>query len=80
MFMRAAATTAAAATTTGMVVASFAFLTGLGLGAAAVGGACLARQAMKRRNSWKDDTTSMPMPTTDPMPDEGEPMPGANPI
>ena len=78
MFMRAAATTAAAATTTGMVVASFAFLTGLGLGAAAVGGACLARQAMKRRNSWKDDTASMPV--TDPMPDEGEPMAGANPI
>ncbi|MBL6076756.1 hypothetical protein JMJ56_01980 [Belnapia sp. T18] len=78
MFMRAAATTAAAATTTGMVVASFAFLTGLGLGAAAVGGACLARQAMKRRNSWKDDTTSMP--TTEAMPDEGEPMAGANPI
>ena len=78
MFMRAAATTAAAATTTGMVVASFAFLTGLGLGAAAGGGACLARLAMKRRNSWKDDTTSMPV--TDPMPDEGEPIPGANPI
>jgi hypothetical protein len=77
MFMRAAATTAAAATTTGMVVASFAFLTGLGLGAAAVGGACLARQAMKRRNSWRDDSSSM---AAEAMPDEGEPLPGANPI
>ncbi len=66
MFMRAAA----AATTTGMIVASFAFLTGIGVGAAAIGGACLARQAMKRRNSWKDDTSSM-MPA-DPMPDEGD--------
>jgi hypothetical protein len=77
MFMRAAATTAAAATTTGMVVASFAFLTGLGLGAAAVGGACLARQAMKRRDSWRDDGASM---AAEAMPDEGEPTPGANPI
>lgn len=77
MFMRAAATTAAAATTTGMIVASFAFLTGIGVGAAAIGGACLARQAMKRRNSWKDDTTSM---AAEAMPDEGEPMAGANPI
>lgn len=77
MFMRAAATTAAAATTTGMIVASFAFLTGIGVGAAAIGGACLARQAMKRRNSWKDDTTSM---AVEAMPDEGEPMAGANPI
>jgi hypothetical protein len=79
MFMRAAATTAAAATTTGMIVASFAFLTGIGVGAAAIGGACLARQAMKRRNSWKDDTSSM-MPAAETMPDEGEPMAGANPI
>ncbi|CAA9234702.1 MAG: hypothetical protein AVDCRST_MAG27-2190 [uncultured Craurococcus sp.] len=74
MFMRAAA----AATTTGMIVASFAFLTGIGVGAAAIGGACLARQAMKRRNSWKDDTASMSV--TEAMPDEGEPMAGANPI
>ena len=74
MFMRAAA----AATTTGMIVASFAFLTGIGVGAAAIGGACLARQAMKRRNSWKDDSASMSV--TEAMPDEGEPMAGANPI
>ncbi len=77
MFMRAAATTAAAATTTGMIVASFAFLTGIGVGAAAIGGACLARQAMKRRNSWRDDSTDM---AAEAMPDEGEPMAGANPI
>ena len=74
MFMRAAA----AATTTGMIVASFAFLTGIGVGAAAIGGACLARQAMKRRNNWKDDAASMSV--TEAMPDEGEPMAGANPI
>lgn len=79
MFMRAAATTAAAATTTGMIVASFAFLTGVGVGAAAIGGACLARQAMKRRNSWRDDSSSS-VSAADAMPDEGEATPGANPI
>ena len=79
MFMRAAATTAAAATTTGMVFASLAFLTGVGVGAAAIGGACLARRAMKQRNSWKDDT-SVSASDTMAMPDEGEPMAGANPI
>jgi hypothetical protein len=78
MFMRAAATTAAAATTTGMIFASFAFLTGVGVGAAAIGGAYLARKSMKRRSSWKDDTSSM-MPA-DPMPDAGEGATGINPM
>ena len=74
MFMRAAAT----ATTAGMMFASFAFLTGVGVGVAAVGGACLARQAMKKRNSWKDDSAGVP--AAEAMPDEGEAMAGANPI
>ncbi|MBL6455150.1 hypothetical protein JMJ55_07425 [Belnapia sp. T6] len=76
MFMRAAAT----ATTAGMVFASLAFLTGVGVGAAAIGGACLARQAMKQRNSWRDEDAGASVSATDAMPDEGEAMPGANPI
>lgn len=31
------------------------FLAGLGVGAALVGGSILARKAMERRNSWRDD-------------------------
>jgi hypothetical protein len=31
------------------------FLAGLGVGAAVVGGSILARKAMQRRNSWRDD-------------------------
>lgn len=47
------------------------FLAGLGVGAAVVGGACLARQAMKRRTSWRDDPDPMgepPLPGDDPTP------------
>ena len=31
------------------------FLAGVGVGAALVGGSILARKAMERRNSWRDD-------------------------
>ena len=31
------------------------FLAGVGVGAAVVGGSSLARKAMERRNSWRDD-------------------------
>jgi hypothetical protein len=76
MLFRAAACTAA-----GLTIAGMAFTAGVGLGVAAVGGACLARQAMKKRQasqSWKDDHHDN-LPSADAMPDEGEPMPGINP-
>jgi hypothetical protein len=76
MLFRAAACTAA-----GLTIAGMAFTAGVGLGVAAVGGACLARQAMKKRrdsHSWKDDHHDT-LPSADAMPDEGEAMPGANP-
>jgi hypothetical protein len=47
---------------TGMMMTGMAFVAGLGLGAAAVGGACLARKAMKRRSEWRDDHHH-PMPS-----------------
>ena len=58
------------------------FLAGLGVGAALVGGACLARQAMNRRSGWREDGAGMgmandPLP---PMPDEGEAPSGAAPV
>ena len=38
-----------------MMAAVGPFLAGLGVGAALVGGSILARKAMERRNSWRDD-------------------------
>jgi hypothetical protein len=38
-----------------MMAAVGPFLAGLGVGAALVGGSMLARKAMERRNSWRDD-------------------------
>jgi hypothetical protein len=38
-----------------MMAAVGPFLAGLGVGAALVGGSILARRAMERRNSWRDD-------------------------
>ena len=38
-----------------MMAAVGPFLAGLGGGAALVGGSVLARKAMQRRNSWRDD-------------------------
>ncbi len=38
-----------------MMAAVGPFLAGLGVGAALVGGSMLARRAMERRNSWRDD-------------------------
>ena len=38
-----------------MMAAVGPFLAGLGVGAALVGGSILARKAMQRRNSWRDD-------------------------
>jgi hypothetical protein len=64
----------AAATMGGMAVLAAVgpFLAGIGVGAAVVGGALAARQAMRRRTAWREeDAAGLPA-----MPDEGEPMPG----
>lgn len=52
------------------------FLAGLGVGAAVVGGACLARRAMKQRTSWRDDPGVQVNP---PLPGDG-PMPASMPL
>ena len=44
---------------TGVMMTGVAFAAGLGLGAAAVGGACLARRAMKQRSQWRDEDRAM---------------------
>jgi hypothetical protein len=54
------------------------FLAGIGVGAGIVGGACLARRAMRKRSEWREDRGDVA--ATDTLPDEGEPLPGANPI
>jgi hypothetical protein len=54
------------------------FLAGIGLGAGIVGGACLARKAMKRRSGWRDDPAAAAAAPD--LPDEGEALPAANPI
>lgn len=38
-----------------MLAAVGPFLAGVGIGAAVVGGSVLARKAMRRRDSWRDD-------------------------
>jgi hypothetical protein len=53
------------------------FLAGIGIGAGIVGGACLARKAMKKRSGWRDDHA---VATSDDLPDDGEALPAANPI
>jgi hypothetical protein len=69
-----------------MLAAAGPFLAGLGLGAALVGGAVLARRAMRQRTAWRDDelgtasgamagTGDAGMAETPMMPDEGEPKP-----
>jgi hypothetical protein len=47
---------------------------GAGVTLAAVGAACLARRAMKRRADWSPDHQDPAAATA--MPDEGEPHPG----
>jgi hypothetical protein len=54
------------------------FLAGVGVGAGIVGGACLARRAMRKRSEWREDHGDVA--AADVLPDEGEPLPGANPI
>lgn len=54
------------------------FLAGIGVGAGIVGGAVLARKAMERRSSWRDDAGSDPLPTD--LPDEGDAVPAPNPL
>lgn len=69
MILRCAAKTA-------MAMCGMAFLTGLGLGAAAVAGGMAARGAMQRRRSWRDDaggSDTLP-PSSDAM------MPSAPPL
>jgi hypothetical protein len=39
-----------------LLAAAGPFLAGIGVGAGIVGGACLARRALKRRSGWKDDS------------------------
>jgi len=58
MILRCAAKTA-------MAMGGLAFLAGLGLGAASVAGALAAREAMKKRNSWRDDVIDPLSPTPD---------------
>lgn len=49
------------------------FLAGMGAGAALVGGACVARRAMRQRTAWRDEGAGM---ASEPMmPDEGESRP-----
>lgn len=54
-----------------MLAAAGPFLAGIGVGAAVVGGACLARQAMRRRTAWRDEGDAMPAAADPAMPDEG---------
>ena len=42
-----------------MLAAVGPFLAGVGVGAAVVGGSVLARKAMQRRTSWRDDDLGM---------------------
>ncbi|MCO6416418.1 hypothetical protein JYK14_09590 [Siccirubricoccus sp. KC 17139] len=49
------------------------FLAGIGVGAGIVGGACLARRAMRKRSEWRDEPAS-DLPPPEAMPDEGVPM------
>jgi hypothetical protein len=67
-----------AATAAGLTIAGMIFTAGVGVGAAAAGGAFLACKAMKKRHSWKEHHHSGSV--AEAMPDEGEPIPGANPI
>lgn len=56
-----------------MLAAAAPFLAGIGVGAGIVGGACLARRALKQRRAWKDDAE---VTAADPaMPAEGEAYP-----
>ena len=72
MFLRTAATTI------GMTMAGAVFTAGVGVGMAAVGAACLARRAMKQRRGWRDEPDTLS--AAEATPDEGQPIPGANPI
>jgi hypothetical protein len=65
----------AAATAAGMTIAGLAFTAGVGAGAALVGGACLARRAMKKRNAWKEDKASVS--AADTLADDGDMLPSA---
>ena len=57
-----------------LLAAAGPFLAGIGVGAGIVGGACLARRALKRRSAWKDE--DMVAAASEPaMPDEGEAYP-----
>ncbi len=68
-----------------MLAAAGPFLAGLGVGAALVGGAVLARRARKQRTAWREDDAGGGAPmamggggagmTEPPMPDEGEASP-----
>lgn len=65
-----------------MLAAAGPFLAGVGVGAALVGGACLARRALRHRTAWRDDrhgAAAATMADEPPMPDEGEPLPAGAP-
>lgn len=67
----------AAATMGGMMMLAAAgpFLAGVGVGAGILGGACLARRAMKKRTAWRDEDSVAAAEASPRMPDEGEPYP-----
>ncbi len=69
----------AAATMGGMAVLAAVgpFLAGIGVGAAVVGGAFAAREAMRRRTAWRDEDGAGIGPA---MPDEGEPIGAPAPV
>lgn len=57
-----------------MLAAAGPFLAGVGVGAGIVGGACLARRALKQRRAWKDEG-EVGTASEASMPDQGEAYP-----
>lgn len=64
-----------AAAAAGLTLAGLAFTAGVGTGAALVGGACLARRALKKRGDWQDDKASVS--AADTLPEDGDALPSA---
>ncbi|HYZ32182.1 MAG TPA: hypothetical protein VE684_07865 [Crenalkalicoccus sp.] len=71
MLMRCGSMAMTGAATMGgmMMLAGLApFLAGVGVGAAAVCGACYARKAMERRGGWRDQGSTGTAPLSEPLP------------
>lgn len=78
MLLRLGSTMMGGAATMGgvmMLAAAGPFLAGVGVGAGIVGGAVLARRAMKKRTAWRDEDSVAAAGDTPAMPDEGEAYP-----